>query len=144
MKRMNVMAITATAALMVGCVNAPPAQPQIGAVDFLQSRIQQLIGTDSRQIVDRIGYATTVRQAMGDAVFTWSYSRQTVVPIPEMHTTVAMVGNTPVYGTESSTSYQPVTLDCTIEIGVDESWIVKNARAWGNNAGCAQWANAFR
>jgi hypothetical protein len=131
---MKNIAIVALAALgLGGCV-----------AQNMNAGLNNLMGQNIHAAVDRIGYPNDQRQILGDTVYVWGTSQNTVIPMSTMNTTTGMVGGVPVYGTTTSTNFVPVNFNCTIQIATTPDGTIKNWRWSGNMGGCSSYANALK
>ena len=130
MKRLGTMLLVA--AVLSGCV-----------AENMNKGLQGLVGEDIHIAVARLGYPSTQRQMLGDTIYVWGSSQNAVMPLTTSNYTTGMVGGTPVYGTTTNTTLVPVNYNCTIQLAVDSSGIIKSWQWNGNMGGCAQYANSL-
>ena len=76
--------------------------------------LSNLVGQNISVAVARLGYPDSKREMMGDTIYVWGRSQNSVMPMSNTSTTTGMVGGAPVYGTTTSTSYVPVNYNCSI------------------------------
>lgn len=101
------------------------------------------MGQNIRAAVAHLGYPDGQRTVMGDTVYVWSTSRNVAFPMTTTSTTTGMVGNTPVYGTTSSTNFVPMAFQCTVQIATNADGTIKSYQWEGNQGGCQRYARGF-
>jgi hypothetical protein len=111
------------------------------AGERLNKGLSSMMGQDVRVFVAKWGYPSGKREILGDTIYTWGNASSGVVPIPQTTTTTGFAGNVPVMAITTSTSYMPVTYQCTIEVAVDQNDRMKSYQFRGNQGGCAPYAN---
>ena len=105
--------------------------------------LNNLVGKHIRAAVERLGYPDAKREMLGDTIYLWGKSQNTVVPMSSVSTTTGSIGSYPMYGTTTSTNYVPVNYNCTIQIIVDSNEIIKSWSWSGNMGGCSSYATAL-
>jgi len=133
--KMRIPALVTVAVALVGCVP-----------DDMDKGLNALMGQDIHAAIGRLGYPDGQRTVLGDKVYFWGFSRKFSPPVSSISTTSRMAGETPIYGTTTSTSGLPPILNCRIQITTDQNDIIKSSRwsGWiGSLSGCAPYAQAL-
>jgi hypothetical protein len=105
--------------------------------------LNNLMGQNIQVAVDRLGYPDGQRTMLGDTIYVWSASHNTMLPMSTTSMTSGSVGTLPVYGTTTNTSFVPANLNCTIQISTFPDKTIKSYQWSGNNGGCSPYANAL-
>lgn len=106
--------------------------------------LRQLKGQNISVAVAKLGYPDTQRTMLGDVIYVWTSSHDTTLFLPSTATTSGTVGNTPVYGTTTTTEAVPANFNCTIQMATDASGQIKSTQWSGNMGGCEPYANALK
>jgi len=106
--------------------------------------LQSLVGQDIHAAVARLGYPSGQREILGDTIYVWGSSQNSVMPLSTTNYTSGSVGGVPVYGTTTSTNLVPVNYNCNIQLAVNSQGRIKSYQWSGNMGGCAHYANALK
>lgn len=106
--------------------------------------LDALKGQNIQVAVNELGYPDGQRTMLGHTIYVWGRSEDTVLPTFNTSTTNGMIGNTPVYGTTTTTNLIPVNYNCTIQIMVDSNNIIQSWQFTGNRGGCSAYANDLK
>ena len=131
MKR--IVAMVLAAAALTGCVSRN-----------MNEGLQSLVGQDIHAAVARLGYPNAKREMLGDTIYVWGSSQNSVMPMTTTNYTTGMVGTVPITGATTSTEFVPVNYNCSIQIATDSSGTIKNWQWSGNMGGCAHYARALK
>ena len=129
----RIFAVAITTLSLGGCVS-----------QHMNDGLQSLIGQDIHAVVARLGYPDGQRVMLGDKIYIWSSNHKVALPLTTMNTTTGSVGNVPVYGTTTNTTFVPMSFNCTIQIATDANDRIKSYQWSGNLEGCRPYANALR
>jgi hypothetical protein len=103
-----------------------------------------LVGQNHKVAVARLGYPDGQRTILGDTIYVWSASHNTVMPMTSTNFATGMVGRVPFSGATTNTDFVPVNLNCAIQLAVDQNGTIKSYQWSGNVGGCSPYANALR
>jgi hypothetical protein len=130
MKR--IIAIPMVALALTGCVGQQ-----------MDEGLKRLLGQNVKAAVAKIGYPDSQRTMLGDTIYVWGVSRDTIAPIPTSSTTTGMVGGSLITGTTTGTSFVPVNLNCKIQLATGANGVIKQYQWSGNAGGCSSYARAL-
>jgi hypothetical protein len=129
----SMLALVVVALSLCGCV-----------AQHMNEGLADLMGQNIKVAVGRLGYPDGQRTMLGDTIYVWAASHNTVMPMTTTNLTRGMVGSVPFSGTTTNTDFVPVNLNCTIQLATDASGTIKSYQWSGNMGGCSPYASALK
>lgn len=129
----RIFALVIAALSVGGCVS-----------QHMNDGLQGLMGQDINAAVARLRYPDGQRTMLGDTIYIWSSNHKAALPLTTMNATTGSVGNVPIYGTTTNTTFVPMEFSCTIQIATDGKGRIKSYQWSGNLEGCRPYADALR
>lgn len=123
----------ATALGLCGCVTTQMKE----GLDFL-------VGQPIQAAQARIGFPDGERSIAGQHIYVWATNHVVYLPGSTTTTVAGNVGTTPVFGSATTTTLQPMNANCTIQLSADDRGIITAWQWSGNMIGCSQYARALR
>lgn len=125
------------AGLLAGC-----------AAGNLNKGLPYLVGKPLDHAIELFGLPDSTLEVGENTVYVWGTSSNFSLPVTSTNSsfTTGSVGSTPVYGTttSTSTSYVPVSYNCTIKLSVDSSNLITYWSWEGNEGGCSRYGSKVK
>ncbi len=124
MKKNSFLAITLVS-ILSGCAT----------LGQLEDNLNVLVGHQESEVFSALGYPDGKQEFGTDTIYVWGRSQNTTLFLPQSHSTTRYIGNTPIFGTTTTTQAIPINYNCTIKVIVN-SGKVKSWEYMGNLGGC--------
>lgn len=110
----------------------------------LEEGLAQLVGLPEQEAFKALGYPDAKEQFGSDIVYFWGQTRSTIIFMPQTSSTISYVGNTPIYGTTTTTQAVPVQYSCTIKGITGSDGIIKTWEHNGSAGGCEPYIDRVK